>query len=239
VLNHVYAPIYVDAIRAVMLGRAPNHAFRILEYGCGGGMNLLKAIELIAAQGATLEHAYGADFSPPMIEAAKREASDNLPTSLHSRISYVVAANQSLASDLARNAGLGVESLDLVIGVNTFRYAHRAKSSDECARDIHALLRPNGYSIMIDMNRGFPLFRSKVRARLAGKEEDFLPSLGEYRDPFVRAGFDIVDARNFCWIPHSASPLLLAACRAATPVLDACFAPFAMRSLVVARKGAR
>ena len=44
---------------------------------------------------------------------------------------------------------------------------------------------------MIDMNKGFPLFRSRFRDRLTKDEEAYyLPSLEEYAHPFSSAGFE-------------------------------------------------
>lgn len=241
ILTHVYAPVYLEVIKTLLAQQPPNHHYRILEYGCGGGMNMLKIIELLQAQGASLDRAYGTDFSPPMIEAARREAAQHLPAELNARINYVVARNETIASDLAE--GIGAKPSDLgstfhlIVGVNTFRYAHRLKKENDCARDIFNLLRPGGYSIMIDMNRRFPLFRSKVRDMLTRpKHEYYIPSLKEYARPFEGQGFLIRQMRNFCWIPHSANNSLLVLCRTLTPFLDTCCSPFAMRSLVIAQK---
>lgn len=241
ILSHVYAPIYLEVIKTLLAQQPQKHSFRILEYGCGGGMNMLKIIDLLQTQGAILDRAFGTDFSPPMIEAARMETAQHLPAELNAKINYVVARNETLASDLAQGIGAAPPDLPntfhLIVGVNTFRYAHRLKKENNCARDIFGLLRPGGYSIMIDMNRRFPLFRSKVRDMLTRpKYEYYLPSLREYARPFQEQGFVIKQTRNFCWIPHSANNSLLLLCRTLTPVLDACCSPFAMRSLVVAQK---
>lgn len=243
VLTHEYGPIYLEVLKALLVRRPQGRSFRIIEYGCGGGMNMLKIIELLQGQGAILDKAYGTDFSQPMIEAARSEAGQHLPADLNAKIGYVVAGNGSLASDLARGIGAKPPDLhgtfDLILGVNTFRYAHRLKQENDCARDIFNLLRPGAYSVMIDMNRRFPFFRSKVRDLLTRpKHEYYLPSLKEYARPFQQQGFIIRQRRNFCWIPHSANSRLLSLCRTLTPVLDACFSPLAMRSLVIAQKPA-
>jgi SAM-dependent methyltransferase len=240
-LSEVYARIYLEAIQAILTRRPKGHSFRVLEYGCGGGMNLLRIIELLLAQGASLERGFGTDFSPPMIDAARRQAADHVPAELDAKITFVQARNETLALDLARGIGAEPSALhstfDLIVGVNTFRYAHRLNKENDCARDIFNLLRPGGFSIMIDMNRRFPLFRSKARDVLTRpKHEYFLPSLKEYARPFQQQGFVLKHTRNFCWIPHSASSGLLWLCRTLTPVLDVCCSPFAMRSLVVAQK---
>lgn len=241
VLTHVYAPIYLHAIQSLIAASSARKSYRILEYGCGGGMNLLKVMELLQSQGMTVESAFGTDFSKPMIEAAKEEGRRHLPAELMDKVNYLVAANETLLPDLARNTEMTRTELcgtfDFIVGVNTFRYAHRLGKENDCARDIFDLLRPGGYSIMIDMNRLFPFFRSRVRDIVTRpRNEYYLPSLKEYTRPFREVGFAIEESRNFCWIPHSANATLLAVCRTASPILDTFFRPFAMRSLVVAKK---
>lgn len=241
VLNNVYAPIYLEILKAVIQASPKQRPLRLLEYGCGGGMNLIKLVQLAESEGAVVERAYGTDFSPPMVEAARAEAARHLPADLNRKLVYAVAPNEKLADDLARQTGASLgdmeNTFDLIVGVNTFRYCHRLQKENDCARDIFRLLRPKGYSIMIDMNRYFPLFRSKARDILTRpRHEYYIPSLKEYTRPFKEAGFSIKETRNFCWIPHSASPSLLAICRKLTPVLDGCCSTFAMRSLVIAQK---
>src|SRR5438093_7744651 len=135
-LTHVYAPVYRRVIRSLIMQRPPHHKFRILEYGCGGGMNLLKVIELFREQRAEVETAIGTDFSPRMIDAARDDAARNFPPELAKKIRFAVARNEALAEDLAER------SFDLVIGVNTFRYCYRLNKGLDCARDLFALLSP-------------------------------------------------------------------------------------------------
>jgi SAM-dependent methyltransferase len=243
ILQHVYAPVYLRSIRELVSSRPKGHSFRVMEYGCGGGMNLLRIAELLRSEGAALERAYGVDFSPPMIEAAKKEAQAHLPEALNSRLTYAVAGNENLMSDLCRELQSSRKDLtgtfDLIVGVNTTRYAHRLQREKELSQDIFALLRPGGHTIMIDMNKYFPLFRSRVREGFPKRgDESYIPSLKEYTRPFKDAGFEVKVSRNFCWIPHSANPNLLRVCRTLSPILDVCCSPLAMRSLVVGRKPA-
>jgi SAM-dependent methyltransferase len=241
ILQHVYAPTYVSAIRDLISHRPKQHEFRVMEYGCGGGMNLLRIVELLRSEGARLERAYGADFSRPMIEAARNEARQHLPQDLTAKLTYVVAGNENLAGDLCRELKATKDALlgtfDLIVGVNTTRYAHRLERENELSKDIFDLLRPGGQTIMIDMNRYFPFFRSRLREGFPKRgDAAYIPSLKEYTRPFKAAGFEILESRNFCWIPHSANTNLLAVCRTVAPVLDLFCSPLAMRSLVVARK---
>jgi len=197
----------------------------------------------LRSEGAALDRAYGVDFSPPMIEAARKEAQDHLPEDLNSKLTYAVAGNESLASDLCRELRTSRKDLagtfDLIVGVNTTRYAHRLEREKELSQDIFALLRPGGQTVMIDMNKYFPFFRSRLREGFPQKgDESYIPSLREYTRPFKDAGFEIKTSRNFCWIPHSANPGLLRVSRTVAPLLDVFCSPLAMRSLVVARKPA-
>lgn len=65
VLEHVYGPIYSEVMESLITQAPGPQPFRVLEYGCGGGMNLLRMIELLQARGAKLDRAFGTDFSPP------------------------------------------------------------------------------------------------------------------------------------------------------------------------------
>jgi hypothetical protein len=74
-LEEVYGRIYDEQINKLIAQSGENAAFRILEYGCGGGMNLMCIIRHLLTRGLKLDFACGTDFSPKMIEAAKKEAS--------------------------------------------------------------------------------------------------------------------------------------------------------------------
>lgn len=237
-IQHEYARIYDEAIAACLsTSRAP---LRLLEFGCGAGMNVIGLLARLKKQGIAVQQAYGTDFSVSLIDSARREAEAFLPKQDRGHLSFHVARNESLSHDLA--AGIGTEparlfeSFDFIFGVNTFRYCHRLQKSEECASDILRLLRPGGVCVMIDMNDRFPLFRSRLKGTVESPEEAYLPTLAEYTTPFKQAGFDIMKADNFCWIPHSAGPALTGICRVLTPVLNATVRSRAMRSLVVARR---
>ena len=240
-LENIYGRIYLDVIQRMCQRGVLRNGLRVLEYGCGGGMNMLSIVSLLSQKGFTLESAYGTDFSPQMVAAASREADNWAPTSLRTRMAHFAGRNEHLTEDLA--AGLLkprselANSFHLIVGVNTFRYCYRLRKAQECARDIHELLVPGGYSIMIDMNHRFPLFRSRLHDWLTkSPEQRFLPTLEEYAAPFERAGLVIEEKKTFCWIPHSAGRFLLSLTRFFSPVLDGLLPRFAMRSLVVSRK---
>jgi SAM-dependent methyltransferase len=239
-IQHDYARIYDDAVAAC---RATSSApLRILEFGCGAGMNLIGLVSRLESRGIPVERAWGADFSDALIASASQEAAAFLPPNLRSKVRFYVARNETLTQDLAERAGRSQDDLrgsfDLILGVNTFRYCHRLKNERQCATDIYHLLRPGGVVVMIDMNDRFPLFRSHLKGTVETPEEAYLPTLDEYAEPFEAAGFQTLTKDNFCWIPHSAGPALTAICRALTPVLNATVRSRAMRSLVVAKRPA-
>ena len=242
-LKHEYGAIYRAALRQYV--SAPiRDGVRLLEFGCGGGMNLIHLVSALEGdEGILVRDAYGTDFSERLIESADKEKLTYLTPEQQKKVRFLLARNECLVSDMS--AGLRsskpelLESFHLIIGVNTFRYCHRLGKSRECAKDIFDLLTPGGICVMIDMNQRFPAFRSLVRDRLTKPEnERYIPSLEQYAAPFAEVGFDLLQKKNFCWIPHSAGPALLSVCRAATPVLDRLFSHRAMRSLVVAKKPA-
>ena len=240
-LENDYGKLYLDALEQSASKSTAPDGVRLLEFGCGGGMNVLHLVSTLERKGIPLQCAYGADFSEKLIEAANAEAAKYLSPIQQKKVRFCVARNENLAEDLA--AGLGTDksallgSFHLILGVNTFRYCQRLKKELECATAIFDLLGEGGICIMIDMNKGFPLFRSRLRDRLTkDKEVYYLPSLEEYARPFSSVGFEIIRKENFCWIPHSAGPRLTEILKALTPALTSVAPNHAMRSLVVSRK---
>jgi SAM-dependent methyltransferase len=240
-LEHVYGKIYLDAVRQ-HVSTPTTGGIRMLEFGCGAGMNLIHCVDMLNRKGFPVADAYGTDFSDRLINEAKGEAAALAPE-LRERVKFVAAKNETLVADMA--TGLKVPERDLlgsfhfIIGVNTFRYPYRLGKADDCAKGIYDLLKPGGVCVMIDMNNKYPMFRTRVRDRLTRPElESYLPTLNEYASPFAGAGLQVLEKRNFCWIPHSAGPALLGTFRVITPVLDALVPSFAMRSLVVSKKTA-
>jgi len=240
-LQHVYGPLYEEQIDGLLAQSAPKGGLRILEYGCGGGMNLIWIVRRLLDRHIELDFACGTDFSPKMVEAAKKEAYSSLPGTTRTKVSFHAVANENLDRDLPKELGLSFAALqnsfDFIVGVNTFRYCFRLGSQAKSAGDIFSLLRPGGRSVMIEMNRLFPLFRSKLRGSSnTPRDQRYLPSLEEYATVFRKTGFEIETKKNFCWVPHSAGPGMVAALSTLSPVLQSLFQPFAMRSLIVARK---
>jgi len=240
-LDHDYGKIYLDAIDNFIPASRLRDGLRLWEFGCGAGMNLIHLVSLLRQRGIRVQSAYGTDFSDKLIEAANRDAEKHLNPEDTERVRFCVARNQNLIGDVMKGSGTRRDALagsfDLVFGVNTMRYCHRLMNENECAADIADLLISGGVCIVIDMNDRFPAFRSRLRDRLTmDAKARYLPSLDEYARPFSSAGFEILEKKNFCWIPHSASPRLTAVMTALTPMLSALAPDRAMRSLVIARK---
>jgi SAM-dependent methyltransferase len=238
-LGNDYARIYLEAIDSYLRTSAAR-PLRLLEFGCGAGMNITRLVSLLESREVPVECAYGTDFSPRLVEAAEQEAKTFLSRNLTEKLSFHVARNENLVQDLSElRGGKGLlSSFDLIVGVNTFRYCHRLGKELDCAADIYRLLRPGGVCINIDMNNRFPAFRSRLKGQEQNRAECYLPSLDEYVSPFKTAGFEIVKKGNFCWIPHSAGRVLTLCCRLSSPLLNFVASSRAMRSLVVARKPA-
>jgi SAM-dependent methyltransferase len=243
-LDHDYKAVYLDALH-----RLPQDVLvkgiRVLEFGCGGGMNLIRLVRVLQEAGIRIEKAVGADFSPVLIDAAKREAKQLLKHEDLQKLEFHVARNEQLIDDLATNLGgtpkdLG-NSFHLLLGVNTIRYCHAAQKEMQNAQQIYDLLIPGGVTVIIDMNDRFPLFRSdlKNRFRREKAEECYVPSLEEYAAPFSKTGFEVITKRHFCWVPHSSGRVMCYVLKAMSPLLNAGFGSRAMRSLVVARKPER
>jgi SAM-dependent methyltransferase len=242
-LDHDYKQVYLEAIKRLPQ-QVRQDGVRMLEFGCGGGMNLLHLVSALGRNGFKIASAIGTDFSPVLIEAADEEAENYLSSQQRSRVQFYAAKNETLLEDLS--AGLGKERSDLensfhlIIGVNTIRYCHRAGKQLDCARDIFRLLAPGGVCVVIDMNDRFPVFRSALKNKLRGKkvreEECYLPSLEEYSAPFRQAGFEVLRSCHFCWVPHSAGRLLTKLLCSLSPVLNVVARSRAMRSLVIAKK---
>lgn len=243
-LEHDYGRIYLEVIEKYIPKARTGKGVRLLEFGCGAGMNLLHLVSVLERRGTPVDFACGTDFSEALIESAKVEAKEALKPQLLDKVRFCVAKNESLIADMTRGLGSSRESLvgsfDLIFGVNTIRYCHRLKNEKDCVEDILELLTDGGVCIVIDMNDKFPAFRGRPPARVReGNDSYYLPSLDEYARPFESAGFEILRKDNFCWIPHSAGQSLTAVMRLMTPLLNGIGRRRAMRSLVISRKTSR
>src|SRR6266436_9078168 len=67
-LDHDYKALYLEALRSLP-DAVWQKGIRILEFGCGAGMNLLHLVSVLSREGFNVESAIGADFSPVLIEA--------------------------------------------------------------------------------------------------------------------------------------------------------------------------
>ena len=240
-LDHDYKDVYLQALRLLPAG-VVEQGIRVLEFGCGAGMNLLHLAGVLHREGINVVSALGTDFSPLLIETARAEAKNCLNQQQREKTQFCVARNESLIVDISASAGLApttlADSFHFILGVNTIRYCHAIGKQLENARDIFSLLAPGGICVVIDMNNRFPVFRSDVRNwfRLHKEEECYVPSLEEYALPFAQTGFELIRQEHFCWVPHSAGRFRLHLMKAMSPMLNRVAKSRAMRSLVVARK---
>jgi len=236
-----YKTVYLNALN-FLPRQTREHGIRILEFGCGGGMNLLHLISMLNSEGISVANALGTDFSPAMIETARREAKNYLREQDLQNLEFHVAKNERLISDLSvfttPEESTLKNSFHFVLGVNTIRYCHDAKRQRDCVRDIFNLLVPGGVCVVIDMNNRFPLFRSDLKNHFRRQKEKqcYVPSLEEYTEPFVQEGFEVLRSEHFCWVPHSAGELMTGLLTRMSPVLNTIARSRAMRSLVVSRK---
>ena len=240
-LDHDYGMLYRRVVEEEINDIIGQEGLRVLEYGCGGGMNLIHLLSMFGARGIKIDRAYGTDFSPVLIEAANKEADKYLPPAIRKKTTFLVAKNETLLDDISAHtnqvANDWKDKFHLILGVNTFRYGFRLRKERECGQNIRDLLMPGGASIMIDMNDQFPFFRSKMRNNHGTDPlETYIPSLSEYARPFREAGLKIIQQKHFCWIHHSASSFECAVLRTLSPLLQALFQDYAMRSLVIAKK---
>ena len=243
-LDNDYKNIYMQALEKLP-PEVKQRGIRMLEFGCGGGMNLVHLVAVLTKSGLKIQKAMGTDFSPVLIDAAKKESKNYLRPEDQGRIEFHIAKNETLINDIA--AATGTErsqllgSFDFILGVNTMRYSHRGGRELSCAKDILDLLTPGGICVNIDMNNRFPAFRSALKNKFRAHkvEECYIPSLEEYAAPFTKTGFEVLRQEHFCWVPHSGGTTMVTVMRTLAPILGTVAKTRAMRSLVVARKPAR
>ena len=240
-LEHDYGEIYFGVIENQIPKVRQQKGIRLWEFGCGAGMNLIHLVSALERRGIPVQYAVGSDFSEALIDVAKQEAKKYLTAEQNQKVRFCVASHENLLEEATKGLGVRKEDLvgsfDIMLGVNTIRYCHRMKKETEVATTISNLLADHGVCIVIDMNDKFPVFRSRLRDRLAKDERAYyLPSLEEYARPFSSAGLQILERKNFCWIPHSAGTGLTTFMKAITPLLNTVAPSRAMRSLVISQK---
>ena len=246
-LDHDYKAVYAQAL-ALLPQEIRQRGISMLEFGCGGGMNLLHLVSVLDRDLVRVEKAIGTDFSPVLTEAAKVSvavcmAKNYLQEEKRRRVEFYVAKNESLIHDLSMATGTERSKLNnsvhFIVGVNTVRYCHRAKKELECAKDIADLLVPGGVCVVIDMNDRFLFFRSALKNRFlreVQEEECRLPTLEEYTAPFRQAGLEVIRSEHFCWVPHSSGQFMCYLLGGLSSILNVFARSRAMRSLVVLKK---
>src|ERR1700676_2482514 len=109
-LRNDYAKVYLSVVDSY-LQAPPARPLRLLEFGCGAGMNIIGFISLLERKGIPVECAYGTDFSPRLVQSAEQDAQASLTPGLAKKVSFHVARNERLAEDLAAARGNPVEDL--------------------------------------------------------------------------------------------------------------------------------
>src|SRR4051812_42938171 len=89
-IEHEYADAYDQAIE--ICRRTSSEPLRLLEFGCGAGMNVIGLLARLARQSVPVAQAFGTDFSESLIESARHEARASLPPALREKLSFHVAS---------------------------------------------------------------------------------------------------------------------------------------------------
>ena len=135
-LEHDYTDIYLDVVDKYIPKAKAGKGLRLLEFGCGAGMNLLHLVSVLERRGIAVDFACGADFSEGLIASAKVEAEEILTPQLMDKVRFCTGRNESLIDDMTKGLESSRESLegsfDLIFGVNTIRYCHRLKNENDC-----------------------------------------------------------------------------------------------------------
>ena len=92
-LDHDYKDIYLQALALLPTG-VVEQGIRVLEFGCGAGMNLLHLLGLLRREGINIVSALGTDFSPVLIETARAEANNCLDAREREKVQFYVAKNE-------------------------------------------------------------------------------------------------------------------------------------------------
>ena len=103
-LRNDYARIYLNVVNSY-LRTSVSGGLRLLEFGCGGGMNITRLLSLLEQEEVRVESAYGTDFSPRLVQAAEQEAEVFLSPHLTEKLSFHVARNEQLLQDLSSELG--------------------------------------------------------------------------------------------------------------------------------------
>jgi hypothetical protein len=183
----------------------------MLEFGCGGGMNLLQLVSVLGRHSFNIESAIGTDFSPVVIQAAKKEAQSYLIPGERSHVRFCVAKNETLLEDLS--AGLGQElsklenSFHFIIGVNTNPLLPSRRKAVRL-RTRHFPPARTGRSLCGDrherpLSRFSQQLEEQASCQQATGRRVLPPSLQEYTAPFQQVGIPLVDSwRRFFGCYH-------------------------------------
>ena len=172
---------------------------RMLEFGCGAGMNLLHLIAALGRDGIQIASGVGTDFSPVLIEAARREAKNHLREEDRRKATFCVAKNETLSVDLAKGLGkAGVGTKELVsLRPRGEHYAITVTDGNR-QLDCAAMFSPSRARRRLRRHRhersvpGLPE-RGGTRWRDKGDQGECLPSVSDgIRGAVRKTGFELL-----------------------------------------------
>src|SRR5262245_35718489 len=98
-LGHDYRRVYETVLDKHLSSSCKCDGVRVLEFGCGAGMNLIHLMSVFEHRGIRVEQAYGTDFSETLIGAAKSDAKKLLTPAMLNRVEFLVARNEHIVDD--------------------------------------------------------------------------------------------------------------------------------------------
>src|SRR5215470_5701839 len=86
-LRNDYAKVYLQAVNSY-LRPASSRPLRLLEFGCGGGMNIIHLVSSLEQKVICIDRAHGRDFAERLVESAVHEPKAFLPADLVKKVSF-------------------------------------------------------------------------------------------------------------------------------------------------------
>ena len=103
-LDHDYKAVYLEALN-LLPQQTRQGGIRILEFGCGGGMNLLRLISMLSSKGLHCQ-ALALTFPRRWLKRPGARPRITFGGRIFTAFEFYVARNESLISDLSASAGI-------------------------------------------------------------------------------------------------------------------------------------